>query len=528
MNWGAIVRGRQSEETTIMGTWIKETDEAIYLMDGGYYIDAVFKRASPTNPQEEVANIEAMKAWFKRADKPRRMTVAVGTGAPEPEPSAASTPSVPISQPPATDPEPTVPPTESSLFEPTGLQIRATTDTYFKLALKDSSQLTDREKVLVKRDTVFDIEYYTKVGSNHWEVELSQPVFGDRQTTRWYVYKPAIELLSPIRLTVTSDTLFKTAPKLSIDLPNAAKVFVKNGTQFQLMNFEPAAGNHTKIELANTALGADERTVWYAFSPDVKIRGQRQTMEVVSDTLFKTAPVQSAELSDSEKIFVKNKTVFLLNSYAQPENMHVRVALQGAFLGPENRNTWYCFTPDITISGTEIGNRPDDSNPSAGRPPSSVDRGIALQFPGFEGTYYANNPIYFETQYGDRGNFTWGEAVHANPATGFYRRPTSASVVYGILNIARILEDIRRRYDNRPIQINSWYRDPATNAAVGGASQSRHIAGDAVDFVVPGIHPYDVFADLDLWWGSRGGLASSTVFTHIDMRGYRARWDYGY
>jgi uncharacterized protein YcbK (DUF882 family) len=90
------------------------------------------------------------------------------------------------------------------------------------------------------------------------------------------------------------------------------------------------------------------------------------------------------------------------------------------------------------------------------------------------------------------------------------------------------MEDGRRRYGGVPIQVNSWYRDPATNAAVGGASQSRHMSGDAVDFVVPGKHPYDVYADLDAWWGNKGGLASSTVFTHIDTRGYNARWDYGY
>jgi uncharacterized protein YcbK (DUF882 family) len=153
---------------------------------------------------------------------------------------------------------------------------------------------------------------------------------------------------------------------------------------------------------------------------------------------------------------------------------------------------------------------------------------MALHFPGFSGTYYSNDPIYWETQYGERGHFTWGEAVHADPSTGYYRKPENSSVVYGILNVAKVMEDIRKRYGEVPIQINSWYRDPATNASVGGASQSRHMAGDAVDFVVPGIHPYDVYADLDPWWGSKGGLASSTVFTHIDTRGYKARWDYGY
>lgn len=504
-----------------MGTWIKETDRAVYLMDGDYYIDSVLKRPSPTNPLEKVANIEAMKAWFKREDKPQRMIVVVGSDKPEPEPLPTE-PALPI---------PPLPgPPEGGgdrLPSHNGMQIRTTTDTFFKLALKDSSQLSDQEKVFVENGSVFDIEYYTDVGSNHWLVELFAPTIGDRRTTSWYVFVPSIELLTNITLTVISDTLFKQAPKLSIDLPAAAKVFVKNGTQFRLISFEPAANNHTKIELANASLGPNEETTWYAFSPDVRVQGQRQTLEVVSDTLFKSRPIQSVDLPDNEKVFVRNKTVFLLNSYAQPEDLHVRVALQGAFLGPQSRNTWYCFVPDISISGTEIGNRPDDSDASSGQPANPADRGVPLQFPGFEGTYYSNNPIYFKTQYGDRGHFTWGQAVHADPATGFYRRPTSANIVYGILDIARAMEDIYHRYQ-RPIQINSWYRDPATNAAVGGSSQSRHMTGDALDFVVKGIHPYDVYADLDPWWGSRGGLASSSVFTHIDMRGYRARWSYGY
>jgi len=493
-----------------MGTWIKETDAAIYLMDDNYYIDAVFKRPSTTNPQEQVATLEAMKAWFKRPDKPRRMTIAVGTGEPEPEPKPE---------------EPIIPPDPLPPSAHNGLQLRTTTDTFFKLALKDSSQLTDKEKVFVPRGEVFDIQFYIDVGKSHWEIELLEPTLGDRQITRWFVFTPSVELLTNIVLTVTSDTLFKTEPKLSIDLPDSAKVFVKNGTRFRLLSFLPAAGNHTKIVLADASLGSNNRTTWYAFAPDISIRGQSQTLTVVSDTLFKTRPVQSSTLPASEKVFVRNGTVFLLNSYAQPADMHIRVALQGAFLGPQKRNTWYCFVPDIAISGTEIGNRPDDNNPSTG---GQGDRGIPMQFPGFQGTYYSNDPIYFVNQFGERGNFTWGEALHANPATGFYRRPTSASVVYGILAMAEVLEDIRRRFGNRPMQINSWYRDPATNAAIGGASNSRHMSGDAVDFVVSGIHPFDVFANLDPWWGSRGGLASSTVFTHIDMRGYYARWEYGY
>jgi hypothetical protein len=211
------------KETTSMGTWIKETDKAVYLMDGNYYIDAIYKQPSSTNPLEEVANISTMKGWFQRPDKPGAMTIAVDIGAPEPEPKPD---------------EPSKPPTIPELR---GMQIRTTADTFFKLALKDSSQLTDKEKVFVDKGQTFDIQYYTDVGSSHWEIELLEPTIGDRQTTRWYVYVPHVELLTRILLTVTSDTLFKTEPKLSIDLPPEAKVFVKNGTQLRLISFEPAA-----------------------------------------------------------------------------------------------------------------------------------------------------------------------------------------------------------------------------------------------------------------------------------------------
>ncbi len=499
-----------------MGTWIKETDKAVYLMDDGYYIDLVQKQPSSGNPKEQVANIARLRTWFEREDKPRRMTVAVGTGQPEPEPA-------PVKPPPE--------PGTGGFPNPShnGMQLRVVRDTIFKLAPKPSVDLSDREKVLVRRDSVFDIEYYTNVGGNHWLVELYEPLIGDQKTTGWYVYVPDIEILSTITLTVVSDTLFKLAPKLSIDLPSASKVFVKTGTQFRLLSFEPAAGNHLKVELAEPTLGDNANSIWFAFAPDVKVQGQRQTLQTTSDTVFKSRPVQSTELPDEEKVFVRNRTVFLVNSYAQPEGFHVRVALQGAFLGPQRRNTWYCFVPDITMAGTELGNRPNDNNTGGGgRPPKQGDRGIAITLPGFSGIYYSNDPIYPTNQFGERGHFTWGDALHADPATGSYRRPTGSGVVYGILAIAKVMEEICRRYGNRAIQINSWYRDPATNAAVGGSSQSRHMMGDAVDFVVPGIHPYDVFADLDPWWGNRGGLASSTVFTHIDVRGYRARWDYGY
>jgi GH24 family phage-related lysozyme (muramidase) len=59
-----------------MGTWIKETSKAIYLMEGGYWISRLSKYPSSTNPKEMVLNISAIRSWFTREDYPRAMTVA--------------------------------------------------------------------------------------------------------------------------------------------------------------------------------------------------------------------------------------------------------------------------------------------------------------------------------------------------------------------------------------------------------------------------------------------------------------------
>lgn len=78
-----------------MGTWIKETDTAFYLMEGGYYISKISKYPSKYNSAEQVVNISGMKSWFDRSDAPRGMTVAKGGPEPMAKPSevAAATPS---------------------------------------------------------------------------------------------------------------------------------------------------------------------------------------------------------------------------------------------------------------------------------------------------------------------------------------------------------------------------------------------------------------------------------------------------
>lgn len=51
---------------------------------------------------------------------------------------------------------------------------------------------------------------------------------------------------------------------------------------------------------------------------------------------------------------------------------------------------------------------------------------------------------------------------------------------FGVTNILQPLRD----YLNKPIKITSGYRCPEINRAVGGANNSQHMTGNAVDFVL--------------------------------------------
>jgi len=116
-------------------------------------------------------------------------------------------------------------------------------------------------------------------------------------------------------------------------------------------------------------------------------------------------------------------------------------------------------------------------------------------------------------------HFTWGEATKDGT-----RIPKEYSIVKNIVETARYMEDVRHYFGDKPISITSWYRDPESNKQVGGAKESQHMSGKAVDFNVQGINPRAVASRMEKYWGSNGGLGAYNGWTHIDNRGKRARW----
>jgi hypothetical protein len=64
-----------------------------------------------------------------------------------------------------------------------------------------------------------------------------------------------------------------------------------------------------------------------------------------------------------------------------------------------------------------------------------------------------------------------------------------------------LLEAIRAKFG--PIKINSAFRGPSVNAAVGGSKTSQHMRGEAADIVAPAVS----FEEQHRWICAESGLA---------------------
>lgn len=85
------------------------------------------------------------------------------------------------------------------------------------------------------------------------------------------------------------------------------------------------------------------------------------------------------------------------------------------------------------------------------------------------------------------------------------------------------LEKLRERI-GQPIKINSGYRTPEHNEAVGGSYKSQHMKGIAVDISLPAGMTVDELAAIAEAVGFYG-IGKYYTFVHLGVRGYHARWD---
>jgi zinc D-Ala-D-Ala carboxypeptidase len=108
-------------------------------------------------------------------------------------------------------------------------------------------------------------------------------------------------------------------------------------------------------------------------------------------------------------------------------------------------------------------------------------------------------------------NFTLEEMIASETAARHNIDQTpSNEVLMNLRRLALFLEDVRKLL-GKPIHINSAYRSPLANEAVGGKKTSQHCRGTAADLKVKGMTPDQVVREI-----IKSGLPYDQVIREFD------------
>ncbi|MBF2090877.1 MAG: C39 family peptidase [Synechococcales cyanobacterium K44_A2020_017] len=172
-------------------------------------------------------------------------------------------------------------------------------------------------------------------------------------------------------LRVTVDTVLKRRTEQSSNLPEQEQYRAIAGQEFPIASYAYASGGmdfngHVKVALDGQTLNGFN--TWYIYDRHAQIfydgkavypppdkhapLRKGQVLVVTQNTMFKLRPVQSSQLSETERCQIPIGTQFEIQSYAyasagQNFDNHIRISLKNQFL--RGRNTWYVYTPHARV-----------------------------------------------------------------------------------------------------------------------------------------------------------------------------------
>ena len=87
-------------------------------------------------------------------------------------------------------------------------------------------------------------------------------------------------------------------------------------------------------------------------------------------------------------------------------------------------------------------------------------------------------------------NFTLEELTITNHRE--FDNTPNADQINNLERLAKLLEEVKKVLGGKPVMVNSGFRSPQVNAAVGSKPTSQHCLGCAADIRVPGMTPDQV------------------------------------
>ena len=95
------------------------------------------------------------------------------------------------------------------------------------------------------------------------------------------------------------------------------------------------------------------------------------------------------------------------------------------------------------------------------------------------------------------------------------------------IHVAQAFEQIRQRI-GKPLAVSSGCRCESWNELQGGTDHSQHLLCNALDLICPSSIDYEKFYQICVSViGDGGGVGyyPDKNFVHIDLRGWKARWN---
>lgn len=138
-----------------------------------------------------------------------------------------------------------------------------------------------------------------------------------------------------------------------------------------------------------------------------------------------------------------------------------------------------------------------------------------IKVDGVAGIETENAFAYYKKRVGKKGTKNFN-------ITEFYSKDGGGLLKKGMSNSLLLnLEKLRYNLGDKSIIVTSGYRTKKHNRNVGGVKNSQHLYGRASDIKVKGVLPSKVYNEsIKLF----DGVGKYNTFTHVDMRGYKARF----
>lgn len=437
------------------------------------------------------------------------------------------------------------------------LVLRVNIATVFKLRPEPNSLLQPNEMVAIASGNTYPLHSYAYANINgsfngHIKFALQNRSINGFNT--WFVssldaqveadgvvvYPHEDQESIPV-LWINQNTILKRRPVDSSLLSNSERVSIQRGRMINLHSyaFADAQGdfnNHIKFAIRDRADFINGLSTWFVFNQHAFVTFDGDVvyppedpnafiLRITQNTLFKRRPVPSSQLAPNEQAPAIPGTLLVIDNYAFADaqgsfNSHIKFAIKYVKDNIYGFNTWYVFDQHARVeqAGRVVYPRPQPTPPPPPLPPPPPPppqyTGRPFRLPGYSSTFYTDQPII------PNGNFTWGEAT--KNAT---RIPATKAIADNILALARELQKVRNKL-GRPFQVNSWYRPPDVNSAVGGATNSQHLYGKAVDVQVQGMSGRQVANAVMLSWNGGIGIYSNMPSViHLDI-GPKRTWGF--